>query len=795
MRFLERLLGSFPNRSGRPALSAVFRTAFGAVLGGVILSVAALAQGQQDIQADIQADNQAGTPAQAQRAIRVARISLLEGDVSYQRGGSDGNDKSTDWFDATINLPLDEKDQVYSSKNGRAEIQFNGRTLARIDRDTNLRIVQFNTSTLQLAQAIGTATFRVDSLDRRQFQVFDVKSGSIDDPLYFEVDTPAVAITFLKEGLYRLNVRDDGTTELIVRKGQAEVYNQELGTIPVKSGRRIIIEGRDAGYYQIAKLEDKDNWDRWNDRRDDDLFARLNDNRSSQYVPASIPGSYDLDRHGDWLYTPEYGWVWSPRGVAAGWAPYRSGYWRWYGSWGWTWVSYEPWGWAPYHYGRWTYWRSRWCWTPYINIGVGGIGVGFWNWSPHLVAFFGWGGGGYNRGYRDGYWDGYRDGRGWLGWCPLGVGERWGGGYYGRGRTIINNTIIVNNTTHVRSLDSLRNYHAPNGVHGMEGRHFAQPRVVAENFTAPPRGGGARLIAENNEVRVAGPNNGHAGGGGRGVELASNDVFRPTQREIARTLPIDRNSPAARALEAPVIVRRSPNGEISGVPSRHGFDGSTNGPARIGRDRQPGAALELPERGTPNRNAEGGSAPNRDSNRGAGREVILEGATRPERRVPEYRPVERVERPTVTRPSSEDRAMPRRTENNSDSGTFSAPRDRNMPRDDSPRRSEMPSRSNGGNEPSMRAPERNEAPRPIERPQRIERPPVESREMPRRAPERSDAPREQRMPARESAPPRESAPRNVERPPAPARDSAPARPERSSGSGGGERSIPSRKKP
>jgi len=38
------------------------------------------------------------------RIFRVARISLIEGEVSYQRA----NDSKTDWFDATLNLPLDE---------------------------------------------------------------------------------------------------------------------------------------------------------------------------------------------------------------------------------------------------------------------------------------------------------------------------------------------------------------------------------------------------------------------------------------------------------------------------------------------------------------------------------------------------------------------------------------------------------------------------------------------------------------------------------------------------------------
>lgn len=777
MKFLARLSGLFPNRSVRSASVAAL------VL--LALGVYALAQDQNQPppSSQTQAPSQAQSQAQPQKAIRVARISLIEGDVSYQRGGS-SDDKTTDWFDATVNLPLDEKDQVYSAKNGRAEIQFSGGTVARVDRDTNLRVTQFNTSTIQLAQSIGTATYRVHSLDRRQFQVYDVKSGSIDDPLYFEVDTPAVAITFLKEGQYRVNVRDDGTTEVIVRKGQAEIYNQELGTVPVKSGRRIIIEGRDAGYYQIAKLNDKDNWDRWNDRRDDDFYARVSSNRSSRYVPASVAGVYDLDDYGEWFETPEYGWVWSPRGVPGGWAPYRAGYWRWYGGWGWTWVSSEPWGWAPYHYGRWNYYRSRWCWTPYINFGVGRVGVGFWDWSPHLVAFFGWGGS-YGAGYRNGYWDGYRDGRGWLGWCPLGWGERWGGGYYGRSRTIINNTIIVNNTNHVRDLNGLRNYNAPNGVGGMEGRRFAQPRVMAENITAPPRGSG-RLLADDsagNGSNNSGPGGNMGGntgrGGGRNLEVARNDVFRPTENEIVRQLPVERNSSVARALDAPVIARRAPVSDGGGMPTRNSLDGGA--PAR---------GQWTTERNLPSRDA---AMPARNSSG----ESTLEGIARPERRATEYRPVERVERPTVTRPSSEDRSMPRRESGNSEAGSGSAvPRDRNMPRGDGevPRRTEAPARSNDRYDMPSRGSER--------APERVERPPVERR-MPERteaprAPERSEPPREYRTPPRESSPSRDSMPsRGADRPPersAPARESAPSResrPERPSGNS--DRSMPSRK--
>jgi hypothetical protein len=404
--------------------------------------------------------------------IRMARISVIEGEVSYRRAKHD--DKT--WYDASSNTPLSENDQVFTGQRGRAEIQLTGRNLVRLDSDTSFKIAQFTTAVTQISLPVGTATFRVDSLDRRQFDVVDVKDANSDDPVYFEVNTPTVAVTLLKPGLYRISVQDDGTTEVMVRSGEAEVYNQELDTITVKKGRRILIEGNDVGSYQMARLPDKDSFDRWNEHRDDELAIQA-DSLSARYIPQGIPGVYDLDRYGDWWHTADYGYVWSPRSVAVGWSPYRVGYWNWYTDWGWTWISTEPWGWTPYHYGRWSYYRNRWCWIP-----RGSVSVGFSSWSPALVTWFGWGSGGYNRGYNNGYRDGYRDGRyDAVGWIPLGPGEH----YYnphGRG----GNTTIVNNTYVNTRIDNYRNYNAPGGITRMEGRRFDTQRVAVNNIDRTP---------------------------------------------------------------------------------------------------------------------------------------------------------------------------------------------------------------------------------------------------------------------------------------------------------------------
>ena len=487
---------------------------------------------------------------------RVARISLVEGEVSYQRA----NDSRKDWFDATLNQPLDESDQLYSGSDGRAEIQLSGRNIVRIDRDTNLRFTQFNTGVIQMSLPIGSAYFRIDSLDKRQFQVVDANDAGVNDPVYFEVDTPTVAVTFTREGVYRLNVRDDGSTEVIVRQGQAEVYNQEIGTIIVKKGRRIIVEANDA-FYRVASLEDKDNWDRWNDRRDDDLFARMNSSHSARYIPVAIPGVYDLDNYGEWIEMPEYGWMWCPRGVAPGWAPYRDGYWRWYPLYGWTWISYEPWGWAPYHYGRWAYVRNRWRWAPFVNIGLGFD----WRWRPHHVVFFGWGGRynrGYTDGYYDGYWDGFRDGQyGWLAWCPLSPRDR----HYGPRRN-------------APRLEALGNFREPGGVSGTDARRFSSGRVVVSrdvlNAPVPPR-----------EVITA-PLRGERGGerGPAAPALVRNEDLKPRETVAPTRNDTVARGRVARRIEAPVIMRRIPVDASGAIRSR---DGAASGslPTRDGRAR------------------------------------------------------------------------------------------------------------------------------------------------------------------------------------------------------------------
>ncbi len=339
----------------------------------------------------------------------VARISLINGDVSVQRGDSG------DWVAAAVNAALVVQDRLATGPSSRAEIQFDYANMLRVASNAEVRLSELEYHRYQIQLAHGTTTFRV------------LRDSEAD----VEVSTPNVSVRPAKKGIYRITVREDGETEITVRSGEVDVYTPR-GAERLRSGNTMLVRGAASDpEFQVVQAPAADEWDAWSDRRDHDLERT----RSYQYVNRDIYGAEDLDAYGTWTDVPEYGYVWQPY-VAAGWAPYRMGRWVWLDWYGWSWVSYDPWGWAPYHYGRWFNYGNRWCWWP------GAYRHPHYYWSPGLVAFFGWGG-----------YSGVHVGIGFgnVGWVPLAPHERyhpWYGPHYYSGfrnGTYFNNSVSVTN--------------------------------------------------------------------------------------------------------------------------------------------------------------------------------------------------------------------------------------------------------------------------------------------------------------------------------------------------------------
>ena len=440
----------------------------------------------------------------------VARLSLMNGEVSIRRGDSG------DFVAAAPNAPLVVLDRVLTGPSSRAELQFDSSNMIRVGANAEVRLSELEYHRYQVQIAQGTTTFRV--LRNQIAQV--------------ELSTPSVAVRPLKQGVYRITVHEDGTSEITVRNGEAEITSPR-GTERLGSGRTMVARGTAVDpEFQVIPALPVDDWDNWNESRDHELLR----SQSFNNVSPDVYGAEDLDNSGVWTEIPSYGRVWRPT-VTAEWAPYRNGRWVWVDYYGWTWVSYDSWGWAPYHYGRWVNEAGYgWCWWP------GGSGRTYWR--PALVAFFGWGAYG---GYHSGIGFGYAH----VGWVPLAPHEPYhpwyGRGYYGgyRNSTVLNNTTIINNS----NISSMyRNARVNNGITGMNAENFGRGHVTPASYSR----------VSSNDIQRAGLVRGQLPltPGHESLRMADRSVMTPNSPRMTDNRQFFSNRPAARIDRVPFEQQR-----------------------------------------------------------------------------------------------------------------------------------------------------------------------------------------------------------------------------------------------
>ena len=370
--------------------------------------------------------------AQSDPPSRVGRLNYISGVVSMQPAGVD------DWVDANLNRPLTTGDRVWVDQDGRAEMHV-GAAALRLNSRTAFEFLNLDDNSVQIRLTEGTLSITLRRLDENET---------------FEVDTPNLAFSLLRPGEYRIDASpDSATTVITVREGQGEVTggNQDFTVNPRQQAHVI---GLDNVSYDVLDAPGLDGWDQWCRGRE----RREEQSQSARYVSREVVGYQDLDDYGDWQPEADYGTVWVPRGVAAGWSPYHYGRWAWIEPWGWTWVDDAPWGFAPFHYGRWIY-AGHWAWVP-------GPVVVRPVYAPALVAWVG--------GSRLSLSFGFGAAEG-VAWFPLGPREVYVPAYRASTTyvTRINNSSTVVNIRYV-------NQNAPGAIIAVPRGAFAGARPVQQ---------------------------------------------------------------------------------------------------------------------------------------------------------------------------------------------------------------------------------------------------------------------------------------------------------------------------
>lgn len=299
----------------------------------------------------------------------AARLSSTEGQVRLLADGQVIAES------APANAPLFAGTRIETGDDGKAEIQFDDGSIARLSPNSTL--------TVQSIASGGSPS--TDLVVEKGLTYFELQGDNQNPPtrvIFGSSIATANGFTVLR---LRMDVPPG---ELAVFSGNAHLERDNAMAVDLTGGESIALDASDPSRYNLSQSIEPDSWDDWNSDRDQALSAAASDQTEvpENYANTDNPNQdwNDLDANGNWYNVPGQGYIWSPYVASSvGWDPYGCGNWMWTPQFGYIWVSCENWGYLPYSCGSWNYYDGfGWGWAP----GYGGCtpwwrrgGYGGWN--------------------------------------------------------------------------------------------------------------------------------------------------------------------------------------------------------------------------------------------------------------------------------------------------------------------------------------------------------------------------------------------------------------------------------
>lgn len=299
------------------------------------------------------ADDGTGAPA------RGVRLSSVTGQVQVSTGGQVIADQALE------NMPLFEGTRLVTGEDGRAEVQFEDGSVARLSPNSSFTITTLKgtgtSGEAEVTLEMGLGYFELQG--NGQAGAIRVKFG----------DSTVTATGF---AVIRINM-DEAPGQMAVFSGNVHLANEASGDVDVHGGQSLRMRGKSESF-TVADAIEPDSWDSWNADRDQALNAlgATQTGAANGQPDSANPAWSDLDANGNWYNVPGQGQVWSPYDASnPDWEPYGNGNWVSTPGFGYSWVSGDSWGYMPYSCGMWSWYNGfGWGWAP----GMGGCSA-WWN--------------------------------------------------------------------------------------------------------------------------------------------------------------------------------------------------------------------------------------------------------------------------------------------------------------------------------------------------------------------------------------------------------------------------------
>jgi len=305
-------------------------------------------------------------PGSPNPGARAVRLSYVDGQVQVSQGNTVLASR------AVANTPLFQGSQISTGEDGRAEVQFEDGSVARVSPNSSL--------TLAVLRQTGDGT-DTQLVMNSGLGYFEIQGDQPTDKN--EIRFSGATVTTSGFSVLRVDL-DDPPGELAVFSGSAHVEGASNFDADLHGGESVKLNAADPAASMLSEGIEPDSWDAWNSDRDQVLTSEQQERTpaTANEPNSNNPAWSDLDANGNWYNVPGQGYVWSPYDAAdSGWEPYGCGNWVYTPGYGYVWASCESWGFLPYESGLWNYYDGfGWGWCPgggpWWGTGVWGFNVG-----------------------------------------------------------------------------------------------------------------------------------------------------------------------------------------------------------------------------------------------------------------------------------------------------------------------------------------------------------------------------------------------------------------------------------
>jgi len=219
-------------------------------------------------------------------------ISAKAGGINAITGQADVHGKGeSEWQQLSITDDLDSGDRVRTANDGRVEILLNPGSYLRVGGDSEVELLNNALDNLEVRLLRGTAIVEATGADGLELNI--------------NISTPHTKLAIVRQGLYRLNVIPNDTTELIVRKGRV-ILSDDSHT-KVKGGNKVVFSATNVSVAKLTKEEKKvqENIDNWSKERAETL-AKANRHINERMINSAFATYRDWDplsrTHGLWFF-------------------------------------------------------------------------------------------------------------------------------------------------------------------------------------------------------------------------------------------------------------------------------------------------------------------------------------------------------------------------------------------------------------------------------------------------------------------------------------------------------------